>query len=64
MQTSRSNYTGLDLALLRRRAGASQARMASVLGCTRQAVSNVEAKFRPSPSPIERYLDALERASK
>lgn len=53
--------TGLDLRLRRTAAMVSQTKLAAEIGVSRQAVSNVEALYRPSDSAVARYLAALDR---
>ncbi|MGI8830539.1 MAG: helix-turn-helix domain-containing protein [Candidatus Limnocylindria bacterium] len=53
--------TGLDLRLRRTAAMVTQTQLAAAIGVSRQAVSNVEALYRPSEAAVARYLTALER---
>lgn len=39
----------------------TQTQLAAAIGVSRQAVSNVEALYRPSEAAVARYLTALER---
>jgi len=55
--------TGLDLRLRRTAAFVTQTSIARELGVSRQAVGNVEALVRPSPTAVERYLQALRQVS-
>ena len=55
--------TGLDLRLRRTAAFVTQTSIARELGVSRQAVGNIEALLRPSPTAVERYLQALRQVS-
>lgn len=56
--------TGLDLRLRRTAAMVTQTELAAEIGVSRQAVSNLEALYRPSDTAVARYLAALERLAR
>jgi transcriptional regulator with XRE-family HTH domain len=55
--------TGLDLRLERTARLVSQSAIARELGVSPQAISNLEARLRPTPEAIRRYRSALERVA-
>ena len=54
-----AHRTGLDLKLARTAAMVTQTELAQRMGVTRQAVSNVEARYHVPGPTVQRYLDAL-----
>lgn len=53
--------TGLDLKLARTACQISQTALAQALGVSPQAISNLEARLRPTSTAAARYLAALEQ---
>lgn len=56
--------TGLDLLVVRRRAGLRQVDVAVAMGVNRQRVAQLEAMYRPPDKAVARYLAALDRAAR